>query len=236
MNLRSNILPLCHPTRAAFTLVELLTVIAIIGILAGILVPVVGKVRNRARQSVCTTHLRQIGIGLQMYANDNKDRFPPVVDTSINGSSDWTKTGWYPQLIRPYLDNPNVWNCPAQPYDRHLGSASTITTDQAWRTQKTWYLPSYSINSVIAGKLRSVVLDTPNAIKQIFLTEGQANFWDSGSISSGNYVQEPHASPNTNTLLFIDGHVELGAKADMVAYTTGGGSTYRIITLKRYKP
>ncbi len=55
---------------SAFTLIELLTVIAIIGILAAILIPVVGKVRASARSSVCTSNLRQIGQATHLFSAD----------------------------------------------------------------------------------------------------------------------------------------------------------------------
>jgi prepilin-type N-terminal cleavage/methylation domain-containing protein/prepilin-type processing-associated H-X9-DG protein len=60
----------------AFTLVELLTVIAIIGILAAILIPVVGKVRAAGQKSASATKLRQIGVALSSYNADHKGRLP----------------------------------------------------------------------------------------------------------------------------------------------------------------
>jgi prepilin-type processing-associated H-X9-DG protein/prepilin-type N-terminal cleavage/methylation domain-containing protein len=59
--------------RAAFTLIELLTVIAIIGILAAIIVPTVGKVRDTAKKAECVSRLRQWGAAVMMFAADNKD-------------------------------------------------------------------------------------------------------------------------------------------------------------------
>ncbi|MEY4489442.1 MAG: hypothetical protein RIQ79_1950 [Verrucomicrobiota bacterium] len=60
----------------AFTLIELLTVIAIIGILAAIIIPVVGKVRNTAQSARCISNLRQIGQEIVLFANDNRGQLP----------------------------------------------------------------------------------------------------------------------------------------------------------------
>ncbi|AHF92791.1 N-terminal cleavage protein [Opitutaceae bacterium TAV5] len=61
----------------AFTLIELLTVIAIIGILAAIILPTVGAVRKAAREVKSVSNLRQIALAMNTYADDNKDKFPP---------------------------------------------------------------------------------------------------------------------------------------------------------------
>ncbi|RRJ97131.1 DUF1559 domain-containing protein [Opitutaceae bacterium TAV4] len=62
----------------AFTLIELLTVIAIIGILAAIIIPTVGKVRESARTATCLSNIRQLANAMQLYANDNKGILPPA--------------------------------------------------------------------------------------------------------------------------------------------------------------
>ncbi len=75
----------------AFTLIELLTVIAIIGILAAILIPTVGKVRNTAQSARCISNLRQTGQQILAYCNDNKGNLPnlqaltnsPVLDPRV---------------------------------------------------------------------------------------------------------------------------------------------------------
>jgi prepilin-type N-terminal cleavage/methylation domain-containing protein len=81
-------------SRAAFTLIELLTVIAIIGILAAILIPTVGRVRTSARTTQSISNLRQIHMALTLAAADRKDRMPSAVPSDgavINGVS---RTGW----------------------------------------------------------------------------------------------------------------------------------------------
>ncbi len=77
--------------RPGFTLIELLTVIAIIGILAAILIPVLGSVREAARQSVCQSNLRQWHHSWILYANDNDGRVPPAqyYESATSNSTTW---------------------------------------------------------------------------------------------------------------------------------------------------
>jgi prepilin-type N-terminal cleavage/methylation domain-containing protein len=83
-----------------FTLIELLVVIAIIAILAAILFPVFAKAREKARQNTCMNNLRQIGIAMNMYVQDNNSTFIPGGPI----------TAWATYL-KPY-NGPTIYDCP----------------------------------------------------------------------------------------------------------------------------
>ncbi len=70
-----------------FTLIELLVVVTIIAMLASLLLPALSQARSRARQVACLSNLRQVGVGLYTYANDNDDYFPSTnTETHVNTS------------------------------------------------------------------------------------------------------------------------------------------------------
>ncbi|MBI4025863.1 MAG: type II secretion system protein [Verrucomicrobia bacterium] len=71
----------------SFTLVELLVVIAIISILAALLLPALSRTRELGRRTICMNNLRQVGIAVQMYANDNDDQLP--YDYASSRHRDW---------------------------------------------------------------------------------------------------------------------------------------------------
>lgn len=117
--------------RRAFTLIELLVVVSIIAILAAMLLPAIGLVREQARRAVCAGHVRQLGLAMVAYAADWEDRLPlvyqgPTKQSSyfiINSSGVLGGQGilWY----AGQLDTHKVWFCPAN-QDRifRIGSAS----------------------------------------------------------------------------------------------------------------
>ena len=111
------------PRRRGFTLIELLVVIAVISILAAILFPVFAQAREKARAIACMSNMKQIGLGVQMYIQDNDERlfFRPAKSAAKVGS---TRSGivitdptanaqvqWW-NLLMPYARSSGVFSCP----------------------------------------------------------------------------------------------------------------------------
>ncbi|MFO0859908.1 MAG: type II secretion system protein [Phycisphaerales bacterium] len=106
--------------RRAFTLIELLIVIAIIGVLIGILLPALGAVRNNARTTKCLANVRTIGTALSQYADSNRGNLPHWSGWQVWGGDgtgdDATGPGWT-EMLASYVGDKSFYNDPARPKD-----------------------------------------------------------------------------------------------------------------------
>ena len=139
--------------RKGFTLIELLVVIAIIAILAAILFPVFARAREKARQTSCLSNMKQIGLGMMMYAQDYDERFPPYWVVNFPGGSGEPRGFAFAHydLVHPYIMNEQVHICPSGDFTytkyRELFDAGTGVFRQRM-------LGSYSIARQLSGSTR----------------------------------------------------------------------------------
>ncbi|MCP4267359.1 MAG: type II secretion system protein [Candidatus Brocadiaceae bacterium] len=92
-----------------FTLIELLIVIGIIGLLAGILLPVLSRAKESARSTQCASNIRQIGMGLIMYANENGEAFPQDTTTVVERPAMRSLN----LLFNTYVSDSKIFKCPS---------------------------------------------------------------------------------------------------------------------------
>ncbi len=133
-----------------FTLIELLVVIAIIAILAAILFPVFAQAREKARQSSCSSNLKQLGLAVVQYVNDYDETYPTAVDTSlewnyyVNGSPG--ADNWILKVL-PYVKTTAIFMCPDDTAGGNTGWQG-IATSYAANALIGYPAPNYTAANV----------------------------------------------------------------------------------------
>jgi prepilin-type N-terminal cleavage/methylation domain-containing protein len=167
--------------RRGFTLVELLVVIAIIGVLIGLLLPAVQAAREAARRSSCSNNLKQIGVGLHVYADSNArggDNFFPWLSTGGTGAGNTGGYSWLAQALggmeetnllrqitgtannaKPFIDGSSVTSSAPTNGGGVNSSGQTIrgVANSPGSTKLNFALcPSFAGNSTVSGSMDGV--------------------------------------------------------------------------------
>ncbi len=150
--------------RCAFTLLELLTVITIIAILVGLLLPAIQSSREAARRTGCLNNLRQLGLGLHQFESVHRV-FPASGWTRVGpGNPNGKFVGWRPLLL-PYIEQQNVRSL--YNIDRHwweqpnvtvaaipvatFRCPSSVTTEEVTSAAEKFPRPAMTFSNPIAG-------------------------------------------------------------------------------------
>lgn len=179
-----------HSNRDGFTLVEILTVIAIIAVLAAILAPVLVIANNRSVIVGCTSNLRQIGQAFSMYTADYAGHYPP--DPGLDSATD--QPFWFQMLSRYTAKKDDIFWCKAVSRQTPFLAGDLSTP----------YPAAYSYNILLATSSTSAQYTAT----RVAVVDGTTNFSFYLNNKSVGYLVSPRHGNGWN-VLYVDGHVRL---------------------------
>ena len=197
--------------RKGFTLIELLVVIAIIAMLMAIMMPVLGRVKEQAKNLLCRTNLRQYGIAERMYLDNNDGFFPTTFDWLFRDAEGRNDLGpgccqWHNASIKrdgtlwPYLKDKEVHLCPTfKSYAKQTGCPGSNHISSI-RVEPQY---SYSKNAYLNGDAQGAVRKEIQVIRPARVVSfSEENSWVIGDDKSGwSPTDLSYAPINDNNLL-----------------------------------
>ncbi|MDE3100220.1 MAG: prepilin-type N-terminal cleavage/methylation domain-containing protein [Verrucomicrobiota bacterium] len=205
--------------RFAFTLIELLVVIAIIAILAALLLPALAKAKKEGQSADCISNLRQIGLALFLYSQDNSGVFPSAKNLSagtLQGSAAvgdaqvsylCNDVGGVATVLKPYTGTGKggrvsaIFWCPGD----KTSNPSTSTNLTDWTSYMYRWCLAY--HSEYYGDVKLPAFIKP--AQQVVYHETKANHYN--GIYVWQYRSNNHGQPRANAL-YADGHAWMGWK------------------------
>lgn len=227
--------------RKAFTLIELLIVIAIIALLAAILFPVFQRARENARRSSCQSNLKQIGLAITQYVQDNDERLPmggTLSTANVNPGA--AAYSWWRVSVFPYVKNAQIFDCPSRyrrPSINYYQTMTYTTGGQNLVLPGTWTyganatvfpLDSGSTNTISfarIGKAAQLPLvadcvgsqfNTDSAFYRVVNASAPGGNGGADESTFGPTTEEWARHFNGSNLLFADGHVKFFQQSQFV--------------------
>lgn len=192
-----------RPNFSAFTLTEVLIVVVILGILAAIVLPVIGKSRESARRVRCQVNLQQLGLAMQQYVEDANRRYPPMA-TPLSTS----KVTWVTGLM-PYAKNPELFTCPSGSREESRGATPQTLQDYMWVADASngWAVEArshYGLNGLL-GLTRPWKIRRPD--QKLLIGESSWIEIINYGTPGGEFYDALRHTEGSN-VLYCDGHVK----------------------------